>query len=210
VKCQLCGLEYQEQDGRASCAGCAMSSGCGLVKCPNCGYENPKEPSLYRLLARRKDKMKASAALSARDETAVSDIASLRKGMRGQIARIDQTNKTRLRKLLVMGLLPGVHVELLQRFPSYLVKAGHTQIAIDNEMARGIYVRTDHAPRKGAPPMMRSFAQFVDSIRRWPVFAFAWKEAENAACREPSEPEKCQSSLPHVFEPPRKSPAFDK
>jgi len=186
-----------------------MSSGCGLVKCPNCGYENPKEPSLYRWLAQKKDETKAAVA-STREEAFTSSVAALHTGMRGQIVRIDQTNKTRLRKFLAMGLLPGVNMELLRRFPSYLIKMGHTQIAIDAEMAAGIYVRTDHAPTEGTPPMMRRFAQFFDSVRKWPVSAFARKKAVDAACRDPKKPEKCQSCPPHVFEPPRKAPAFEK
>lgn len=54
LKCQLCGIEYREEDSKQSCGGCAMSNGCGLLRCPNCGYENPKESRfINRILKRR-------------------------------------------------------------------------------------------------------------------------------------------------------------
>lgn len=39
VTCTLCGFVFAPQDN--ACGGCAMHSGCGLVKCPNCGTESP-------------------------------------------------------------------------------------------------------------------------------------------------------------------------
>jgi len=40
-----------------------------------------------------------------------------------------------------MGLLPGVSVEVIQRFPSYVLKIGNSQIAMDEEMARDVFIR---------------------------------------------------------------------
>lgn len=57
MKCQLCGLEFKEEDGQAACKGCAISKSCGLIKCPNCGYEIPREPGLIKKLKRWKEKI---------------------------------------------------------------------------------------------------------------------------------------------------------
>jgi len=46
VNCPLCGKETENE--RMACAGCPMSSGCGLLKCPNCGYEFPKESKIVK------------------------------------------------------------------------------------------------------------------------------------------------------------------
>ena len=46
MKCSLCGLDFQEAEGQATCDGCAMARSCNLIKCPNCGYEVPREPKL--------------------------------------------------------------------------------------------------------------------------------------------------------------------
>ena len=57
MKCQLCGLEFKEEDGRATCKGCTLSRSCGLIKCPNCGYEIPREPDFIKSLKRWKEKI---------------------------------------------------------------------------------------------------------------------------------------------------------
>ena len=44
-------------------------------------------------------------------------------------------------RLSSIGLIPGVIIKLLQKSPSYVIVIEETTIAIDEEMARGIYVR---------------------------------------------------------------------
>lgn len=51
-----------------------------------------------------------------------------------------------LNKLSGLGIVPGTEVRLVQRKPSYVVASGQTSIAIEDEIARGIYVRTEGAP----------------------------------------------------------------
>lgn len=57
MKCQLCGLEFREEDGQAACKGCPMARECDLIKCPNCGYEVLKESDFIKKLKRWKEKM---------------------------------------------------------------------------------------------------------------------------------------------------------
>lgn len=57
MKCQLCGLEFKEEEGQLACRGCHMTGPCGLIKCPNCGYETPKESNLIKSLKRWKEKL---------------------------------------------------------------------------------------------------------------------------------------------------------
>jgi len=52
VTCPLCGSEYDEHVGLACHAGCPMSRGCRLLKCPHCGYEMPAPTGLTRWLGR--------------------------------------------------------------------------------------------------------------------------------------------------------------
>lgn len=44
-------------------------------------------------------------------------------------------------RLSSIGLIPGVIIKLIQKSPSYVIGIEETTIAIDEEMARGIYVR---------------------------------------------------------------------
>lgn len=44
VTCGLCGEEFREDRSQAACRACPLGADCGLVRCPDCGYENPREP----------------------------------------------------------------------------------------------------------------------------------------------------------------------
>ncbi len=71
----------------------------------------------------------------------VSSIADVDKGEKGKIAYLHTKDNRKLQKLMAMNLLPGVSVEMIQRFPSYVLKIGHSQIALDEEMVKDIFVR---------------------------------------------------------------------
>jgi hypothetical protein len=44
-------LEFEERDAAISCEGCPMKRGrCNMLRCPNCGYENPGEPQLFKMV----------------------------------------------------------------------------------------------------------------------------------------------------------------
>jgi hypothetical protein len=50
MKCPLCGCEFKEGEGLAACQGCPLAGACNMIRCPNCGYDIPKEPRLIRAL----------------------------------------------------------------------------------------------------------------------------------------------------------------
>ena len=47
----------------------------------------------------------------------------------------------KLQKLMAMGILPGVSIQVVQKFPSFILKIGHSQIAMDEEMAKDIFIK---------------------------------------------------------------------
>lgn len=46
-------------------------------------------------------------------------------------------------KLMAFGIMPGATLKLLQRFPSYVIALGYSQLALDTETARMIRVRPE-------------------------------------------------------------------
>ena len=50
-----------------------------------------------------------------------------------------------LNRLSALGIVPGTEVRLVQKKPSIVITCGQTSIAIEDEIARGIYVRTEAA-----------------------------------------------------------------
>jgi DtxR family Mn-dependent transcriptional regulator len=74
-------------------------------------------------------------------KSVVLPLSELSPGDRGRVAYLRTGDSRRLQKLLALGILPGVAVEMLQRFPSFVFQIGHSQMAVDREMAEGIQVR---------------------------------------------------------------------
>ncbi len=72
---------------------------------------------------------------------AIAPLSMLQQEQGGTIAYIQMSNSQHLQKLMAMGVLPGVPITLLRRFPSFVFEAGYSQFAVDEEIAADIYVR---------------------------------------------------------------------
>lgn len=81
----------------------------------------------------------------------VSSLADLAPGQRGVIAYLQVQRREIMQRLLSMGATPGAPIVLRQRFPSLVFELGHTEIAVDEETARDIYVRLTDQPRRPPP-----------------------------------------------------------
>lgn len=53
MNCGYCGKPFEEDRGQPACRQCPVGSGCGLVRCPHCGYENPGTPGWIAFLKRK-------------------------------------------------------------------------------------------------------------------------------------------------------------
>lgn len=71
----------------------------------------------------------------------VTSLSELSKGDRGEIAYLHSKDSANLNKLISMGILPGMQISIVQRFPSYIFQVSQTQFAVDKELAKDIYVR---------------------------------------------------------------------
>lgn len=59
----------------------------------------------------------------------------------GEIAYLSASDDKKMQKLMSMGVLPGSDILLMQKFPSYIFKVGHSQFAVDESLARQIHIR---------------------------------------------------------------------
>ena len=71
----------------------------------------------------------------------VAPLSQLTAGDRGKVAYIYAPEAEKLQKLIAMGILPGAPIRLAQKSPSFVFDAGHTQFAVDEQIADTIYVR---------------------------------------------------------------------
>lgn len=70
----------------------------------------------------------------------VTSIDRLEVGEQAQVAYVSAANFPRIRKLSSFGITPGVPVKVQQKFPSFVIQCDETQIALENDIARDIYV----------------------------------------------------------------------
>jgi len=71
----------------------------------------------------------------------IASLTELEAKEKGRIAYLQAKDNSQMQKLMSIGVLPGMAVSLLQKFPSYVISLGQSQFAIDKELASTIYVR---------------------------------------------------------------------
>lgn len=52
ITCGLCGTDFHEDRGQVACRACPLGADCGLIRCPSCGYENPRVPRWMNAVSR--------------------------------------------------------------------------------------------------------------------------------------------------------------
>jgi hypothetical protein len=50
MKCVICGYNYGIEESKGSCARCPFSIGCLMIRCPNCGFEEPANSTILDTL----------------------------------------------------------------------------------------------------------------------------------------------------------------
>ena len=71
----------------------------------------------------------------------VLPLTELNPGEDGRIVFIAPKEHKRLDKLTTFGVVPGSTIKLRQKTPSFIIKIGETDLAIDTDIAKEIYVR---------------------------------------------------------------------
>ncbi|MCX8044614.1 MAG: metal-dependent transcriptional regulator [Desulfobacterota bacterium] len=61
-------------------------------------------------------------------------------GTEVKIAYINALSNSRMHKLSHFGIMPGATVKVHQRYPSFVVQCGNTQIAMEEAVARDVFV----------------------------------------------------------------------
>ncbi len=103
---------------------------CTLLNHPTtCPHGNPIPPGECCIEARQQG---ASGIVA---------LTELKSGESGEIAYIAASDDKKMQKLMSMGVLPGSELILVQKFPSYIFKVGHSQFAVDDMLAREIHIR---------------------------------------------------------------------
>jgi len=73
----------------------------------------------------------------------------------GQVVFIASQSRGRLERLAGLGIVPGAMVKVRQTDPSPVVRVGEAELALDQEVAKRIFVRRGHLPPRGKRPFRR-------------------------------------------------------
>jgi Fe2+ transport system protein FeoA len=63
-------------------------------------------------------------------------------GAAGVVSCLTDPEHPRAARLASLGILPGVPVRLVQKYPAYVLRVGFAEIALDEQMARLVRVIT--------------------------------------------------------------------
>ena len=74
-------------------------------------------------------------------EVGVVALTELIPGECGEIAYLAASDVRKMQKLMSMGVLPGSDLSLIRTYPSYIFKVGNSEFAVDEELAREIFIR---------------------------------------------------------------------
>ena len=83
--------------------------------------------------------------LEAKDvvDNVVVPLSRLEAGRTARVAYVSTPSHPRLHKLVSFGLTPGVAIKVHQKSPSYVISCGQTELALEADVAREIYVWRD-------------------------------------------------------------------
>lgn len=73
-------------------------------------------------------------------EAKLLPLSQLRAGREARVSHIGTDNSRRLEHLSNLGIVPGVVLRLLQNSLAAVVQVGETEVALDLDVARQIYV----------------------------------------------------------------------
>jgi Fe2+ transport system protein FeoA len=67
-------------------------------------------------------------------------VLELREGEYATVSCLQEPGSAAVAKLAAFGVLPGVRVRLVQKFPAFVLRLGHAEIAVDQGIASHVRV----------------------------------------------------------------------
>jgi DtxR family Mn-dependent transcriptional regulator len=71
----------------------------------------------------------------------IMPLTDLGRNKKAKVSYLQTENRSSLQKMIAMGILPKTKINLIQKFPSYVIQVGKSQFTIDKELAGNVYVR---------------------------------------------------------------------
>ncbi len=77
-------------------------------------------------------------------EPVISPLSAIKAGKNVKVVYISTKSHASLDRLSGIGVIPGLELTIHQKFPSMILQYGETQLALDNDIAKNVFVRIIH------------------------------------------------------------------
>ena len=77
-------------------------------------------------------------------EPIISPLSAIKAGKKVKVVYITTKSHASLDRLSGIGVIPGLELTIHQKFPSMILQYGETQLALDNDIAKNVFVRIIH------------------------------------------------------------------
>ena len=74
-------------------------------------------------------------------EPVISPLSAIKAGKKVKVVYISTKSHASLDRLSGIGVIPGLELTIHQKFPSMIIQYGETQLALDNDIAKNVFVR---------------------------------------------------------------------
>ena len=74
-------------------------------------------------------------------EPVISPLSAMKAGKKVKVVYISTKSHASLDRLTGIGVIPGLELTIHQKFPSMILQYGETQLALDNDIAKNVFVR---------------------------------------------------------------------
>ena len=180
LHCPMCRAEIDAGSIAGACASCPLyhvKSGCciDLIACPRCGYHSlPQEhvggpaprtrPESLPSVNPTTDLPSFSPAVCA----GALRMTEVTPGTKARVLGFSDVDDNQIGRLTAYGLLPGVTIEVVQRFPAIILSVYQAELAIETGLAQGIWVLPSGEARNGDPEPADALTRTraIDRIRR--------------------------------------------
>jgi Fe2+ transport system protein FeoA len=148
--CSMCGHQF-DVSSHLACSACPLNKGCNLVCCPKCGYNSIDTRG--SILARLASGLFASRPggrrgrrrhhrRNWRNENAPTTLADVPAGLGAIVVGFSVDFPAERRAFLqAYGLIPDYKVRVLQHAPVMVIQVDNTELALEEDLARGIQVK---------------------------------------------------------------------
>jgi Fe2+ transport system protein FeoA len=144
--CALCGHQYLPESHQ-ECISCPVQPDCNIICCPSCGFSDvdPSRSKAVNWISSNFFKRSSDSEIRSEfDEESLTSVADLSPGMEAVIVSLENVQEGRREQLMAFGLAPGRCVQVVQHNPATILKIDHTELAIEDAVAKRILVDKPH------------------------------------------------------------------